>query len=440
MIINAESGQCETIYALLLQLCPKEALRCVGEIIKQCNGSYSPDSPLKVTILAAKWDFSLADSSLLSRQLAIQFAKFPQVQVTVLVPEDSCSKWQKREAASCGVTIVEAKKRPGFDDPVDWLHFPPQDLTTDIVIGAGERLSKIAQFFKERHQCKSIFIMSNPFEDWLFQRGHLRKRLDGNRTLGLSLETTVRHSEMAYLLVATEPKTYDEFSRRCHNKEVFKLTPGILREFYDVKHATADGTKFRILIFGSGELENFHVEGLDIAAEAIAELDDRSYQLLFVGAAEGKEEQFVERFHDYGVAKSQLQVRSLPKSEERLKRLFHEADLAIMPSGEQGFGVVALAALSAGLPILVHGDSGFGEALKEVTSGQSIVGSEDAKEWAKKIKGVKETPRKTRLEEAAILRSSYDKMYSWEKQCGELVKMMLSMVSGMQNFDSCNCI
>ena len=417
-------------YAPLLQWASNElkASRCVGEITKQCsNGSYSPDSPLKVTILAASWGFSLYDSSFLSRELAIQLAQFPQVQVTFLVPEDSCSEWPK----SNGVTIVEAKKQPGFDDPVDWLHFPTQDITTDIVVGAGERLGKIAQFFKERHQCKNIYVVSDPWQDLFTENEYLEKKLVCNRNVGLRLEGNVGVSEMADLPVTIGPKTSEEVSRHFHDKDVFKLTPGILREFTDVKHATADRKRSHILLFSGGEPENFHDEGLNIAAEAVAALGDRSYQLLFVGAAEGKEKQFSEQFCYYGVTKSQLKFRSLPKSEERLKRLFYEADLAIFPSGEQGFGMVALAALSAGLPILVHGDSGFGEALKEVTSGKSIVDSEDAKEWTKAIKRIKETPRRTRLEEAAILRSSYDKMYSWEKQCGELVKMMLSMVSGM---------
>lgn len=400
--------------------------------MNHCNGN-SSDRPLKVTILASRWDnlFNLLDYSLLSRQLAIQLAKFPQVEVTVLVPENSCNIAYKRRAASYGVSIVEAKEQSGFDDPIDWLNFPPQELTTDIVVGVGVRLGKIAQIFKEHYQCKSIYVASDPHGDWIFERERLRKRLVANKTLGLSLERNVGLSEMTDLPVAIGPKTDDEFSRRCHKKEVFKLTPGILREFSDVKHVTADGAKFRILSFGGGNPKNFNEEGLETTAKAVAQLDDRSYHLVYVGAAKGMDEKLGKKFYQCGVAKNQLSIRSLPKSEEELKRLFHEADLAIMPSGEQGFGMVSLAALSAGLPVLVHGDSGFGEALRPVAGGaSSIVDSEDPKVWAKAIKKLRKLNRETRLEQAAMLRSSYDEKYSWEKQCGELVEMMLSMVSG----------
>ena len=103
-----------------------------------------------------------------------------------------------------------------------------------------------------------------------------------------------------------------------------------------------------------------------------------------------------------------------------------------MPSSEEGFGMMALAALSSGLPVLVHGDSGFGEALQPVKFGASSTeDSEDAKMWAKAIKAVQKKNRKNRLEEAALLRVHYDEKYSWKKQYGVLVETMSSMVSGM---------
>jgi len=101
-----------------------------------------------------------------------------------------------------------------------------------------------------------------------------------------------------------------------------------------------------------------------------------------------------------------------------------------MPSSEQGFGMMGLAALSSGLPVLVHEDSGFGETLKEVKYGtSSTMGSEDANVWAKAIKRMRKTEREIRLQEATLLRSYYDEKYSWEKQCGALVQKMLTMVS-----------
>ena len=123
-------------------------------------------------------------------------------------------------------------------------------------------------------------------------------------------------------------------------------------------------------------------------------------------------------------------ICSPPKDEEELKRWLFEADLAIMPSDEQEFGMFGLAALSSGLPILVQGASGLGEAVTHVMSGSSsIVVSEDVSEWSKAIRKVRDKGRKVWLEEA-----------DWKKECGDLVKEMLKMASGMNFFyATCMC-
>jgi len=95
----------------------------------------------------------------------------------------------------------------------------------------------------------------------------------------------------------------------------------------------------------------------------VAELKDTSFRLVYVGAGKDTKEKFAKKFHDCGIAKSQLDIRSLPNRKKEWTNLFCEVDLAVMPSGEKQFGMEALLALSAGFPVLVHGDSGFGKKL-----------------------------------------------------------------------------
>ena len=448
---------------------------------------HSHSNPMQVTILASSWDWSV--QSLFRRQLAKELAKYPQVKVTVLVPEGSCSEHDHRMAKLWGCTIVEAKKQPVFPDPKDWLIFPPEDLTTNIVVGVGEDLGQIAGIWKKHDQCKWLYV-ANP---WSRSINNSKGRMEINIAL----------CQEADLSAAAGPKVTDKLSAslRFHRKREFNLTPGIISEFCDrsddphmlrerpayaekkfrvlivggddpdkfedegldiaakavaelkdkfyrlVYVGASNGTsddphmlrerpayaekKFRVLIVGGDDPDKFEDEGLDIAAKAVAELNDKSYRLVYVGASNGTREKFAQKFHDFGIAKSQLTIRNLPNRKEMWTNLFCEVDLAIMPSGEKEFGMEALLASSAGLPVLVHGDSGFGEALSVVEFGDSaIVDSEDARVWAEKIKRVKETERRQRLDQAAVLRSNYDKKYSWEKQCEVLVGKMLDMVSG----------
>ncbi|CAH3141453.1 unnamed protein product, partial [Pocillopora meandrina] len=102
-----------------------------------------------------------------------------------------------------------------------------------------------------------------------------------------------------------------------------------------------------------------------------------------------------------------------------------------MPSRTEGFGLTALEALSAGLPILVSGNSGFGDALRTVPPGKSfVVDSEDPKVWAEAIAVVRKKERSQRLKEVERLRTSYEGQFSWEKQCDLLVGKMWVKVHG----------
>ena len=390
----------------------------------QLNGTYSLGKPIKVTILGN--DFN-GFSRFFHAELAMELAKFTQtgVEVSLLVPDSARNKdWDERRLEENGVTIVKAKRQPGFPDPIDWLYFPPQDLKTDIVIGIGARLGKIAQHWKERYQCKNIYVDG---DNWWHRKYKFVANLE-------NLDYRKELSIDASGAFAIGPKTTDGLSAslRPKGKQVFNLTPGIISEFSNLTHATNDGRNFRVLLVGGDNPDNFQEEGLELAAETMAELNDKSYHLIYVGARKETEKQFANLFQQCGVPKRQLTIRSLPKTKQEWKDLFCEVDLAIIPSGDKEFGLEALLALSAGLPVLVHGESGFGEALRDVKFGTSaIVDSDDAREWASRIITIRETDRKTRLEQAAMLRSNYNEKYSWKKQLTPLVAMMFSMVFGM---------
>ena len=109
-----------------------------------------------------------------------------------------------------------------------------------------------------------------------------------------------------------------------------------------------------------------------------------------------------------------------------------EVDLVLMPSRTEGFGLTGLEALSAGLPVLVSKNSGFGEALYNVPFGSSfVIDSEKPEDWAAAIKDVLNKDRQKRLEEAETLRTSYGKKFNWAEQSGGLLDKMTSMVHGM---------
>ena len=129
-----------------------------------------------------------------------------------------------------------------------------------------------------------------------------------------------------------------------------------------------------------------------------------------------------------GVPARRLKVKVFVQDQEGLKHLLQQVDLAVMSSLE-GFILTRLEAMSAGLPVLVSRNSGFGEALSRVAFGSAfVIESEDPATLA--IPNIWSKDRQCRLEEAVTLRDSYARKYNWAKQTKELVDRMINLAHG----------
>ena len=239
---------------------------------------------------------------------------------------------------------------------------------------------------------------------------------------------------MADFVVGTGPKLSEAFRsylRSCHkDQNVVDFTPGVFDEFKCVKQSPEERKHCSVLVFGRGDNKDFELKGFDIAARAVASLPGA--RLVYVGAPDGKREEIKEMLTKCGVPAKSLRVRGFVQSRDDLRRLFLEVDLVLMPSRTEGFGLTGLEALSAGLPVLVSSNSGFGEALSKVPFGSSsVIDSEDPEVWAAAMKKVWGKDREGRLDEAETLRTSYERKYSWANQSRDLLGKMIRLLNGM---------
>ena len=379
---------------------------------------------LQVTLLSNEWGSTKGGLPTINRKLAIQLAKDGDVKVCMYLPY--VSDKDKKAAADCGVDLLIAKEKPG-NEPIDWLASIPSDHQMDVLIGHGVHLGKQVPYIKESYpKCKCVHVVHTDAEEL----GMFKTYTDPTARGEKKYEAEVKLCEQADQVVAIGPKLADACSHFCEREKIFNLTPGIFTEFTNTNQDNKERTVFHVLVFGRGDSEDFRLKGYDIAARAVAELKDEDppFKLVFVGAPSGKEEEVKQMFLNEGISPSQLIVRSA-KEREQLPQQFFGADLVIMPSRAEGFGLTALEALSAGLPVLVSVKSGLGQALREVPTGENFVlNSEDPRDWAKKIKAVRRKKREVRLEEARVLREKYAGKYQWEEQCQELVKRMHEIV------------
>ena len=396
---------------------------------------------MHVTLLVDEWGSCAGGLSTINRELAIHLSNHSTVKVSLLVPEGACNNEEKNEAHTYGITTVETKRRAAFDR-LDWLSFPPHEHLMDIVVGHGVKLGRQKQVIRDSARfpnCKWVQVVHTAPEDLSRYKCYSDPISKGET----KHESEVELCKLADLVVPVGPRlkeAYTSYLQRCKtaDRDVLTITPGLFqREFGDLvaKQDPNEDGEFKVLLFGRGDDEDFELKGYNIAAQAFTDqrLNNKCYHLIFVGAPEGKQEEVREKLLQRGIVEAQLTVRKFIQSRERLKDLLCEADLAIMPSkseDSEGFGLVALEALSAGLPILVGSGSGFAKALENVPIGFScIVNSDDPAEWARAMEAVR-MRHGMRLQEIKSLRASYGEMYSWKEQCEAVVNRIQRMGHG----------
>ena len=238
-------------------------------------------------------------------------------------------------------------------------------------------------------------------------------------------------------VVAVGSRLQQKYSRCLPDTIVHCITPGILDKFVslsDQKLANVSHSpdEFSVFVFGRGSYEDLALKGYDIIAKALGSLGEK-FKMTFVGSPEGQHSIIMDWFlQNTNITRRQLTVRGYCNQDE-VKEMFYAADLVAMPSRTEGFGLIALEAISAGVPVLLTSESGIAEALKKVDGGKSvIIDSEDPKEWSQKIRTLSKNKPDERLNTSINLRESYNKTFPWDTQCEKFKEIILKMMS-----DSC---
>jgi D-inositol-3-phosphate glycosyltransferase len=114
-----------------------------------------------------------------------------------------------------------------------------------------------------------------------------------------------------------------------------------------------------------GRLEK--LKGVDILIDAVAQLDERDFTLLIVGGDEhaaGLKAELRQQAADAGVTANVRFEGAVPH--ERLPLYYNAADVCVVPSYYESFGLVAVEAMACGVPVVA---SRVGGLVSTVTDG-----------------------------------------------------------------------
>ena len=382
---------------------------------------------IDVLFICNEWGSSKGGLPTFNREFAVNLAKAASDRIKVHCYVCNSSEEDRLDANKRGVNLITAQPIPGSDDPMESLKFPPPELPTpDVVVGHGRKFGSPAYFICDKTKCKWIHFVHVSCEDLG------KHKLEGSSTRDAIADNEEKNKrelelcEAADMVVAVGISLQQKYIRRIPEIEV--ITPGLCERFTITNRPRQPAHVFRVFMIGRGSFEDFALKGYDIVGKAVALLD-RKFELTFVGSAKDEQRRIEKWFLDETkIARNQLTIRGFCNNEE-MKKMFCEADVIVMPSRTEGFGLVALEAISAGVPVLVSSESGIAKALEGVEDGMSVVVTSDKPEdWAGRIQQLSEQKPNDRYASAMLLRDKYGESYCWKKQCERFEKMIHGLI------------
>ena len=307
--------------------------------------------------------------------------------------------------------------------PLDWLKIPPPELPNpDIVVSHGRKFGTPAYVIVQHAKCKWIHFVHVFCEDLGKFKETESDAVDTIEENEKKNKSEIELCNAADVVFAVGSLLQQKYSNCLPHVYVEVVTPGIFEKFSNKSSQLVKNElvkkKFRVFMFGRASFEDRTLKGYDIVADAIGSLG-KMFELTFVGSSPGEHTKIRQWFLDKtSISRNQLTIRGYCNEEDELKMMYHASDLIVLPSRTEGFGLVALEAISAGIPVLVAGETGIAEALHEVKGGKSvIIESDQPEEWARRIKLLSRQSLKERENSAKLLREHYNKTYSWSNEC-----------------------
>ncbi len=155
------------------------------------------------------------------------------------------------------------------------------------------------------------------------------------------------------------------------------VAPGVDRAFFSP--GSVEGARAAIgyeggpLVLFVGRIQP--LKGVDIAVEMLAQLEDTTANLMIVGGASGREGQaevarIMELIEILGIGERVHFVD--PQPHYALSTFYRAADVVVMPSRSESFGLVALEAAACGIAVVAASVGGLRTLVQDGTTGYLI--------------------------------------------------------------------
>ncbi|TYB49379.1 glycosyltransferase [Actinomadura chibensis] len=381
-----------------------------------------------VLAVATEWSSNHGGLSTFNRQLCAALAR-SGMRVFCMTPNPRLG--DIKNAKALNVELINPMENEWYESELEVLKERPDGLggDPDVIIGHGRVTGPAAKAqadrFPSAKRLHFIHVASEEI-DW-FKPG----REDGKDIAAVAesrqrLEVDLARG--AHRGFAVGKRLHEHYARYVSSPgkaQLARFDPGFDAE--DLTPREAPPGKPIVLLFG--RVEDAELKGVDLAARAIgaaakALRESRAateVELIVRGVPEGSSEELREKIIDWADHPALLVTpRVYAANEQRLAADLETANLVLMPSRAEGFGLVGVEAIIAGTPVLVSGRSGLADLLWEHLGDEArhIVvpmhksEAENTDEWTRKIQHVLEDPE-TAFARATKIRRLLAEKWTW---------------------------
>ena len=171
------------------------------------------------------------------------------------------------------------------------------------------------------------------------------------------------------------------------------------------------------------------LKGVDLAISTLAELEDKDARLILIGSSSGMEGPSEQRRITKMVKELGLTNRVLfvePQPHEKLVNWYRAADVFLMPSRSESFGLVALEAAACGLPVVASEVGGLQTIVENGLSGY-LINDRDPWSYAAHVsKIIDDSGKAEEMSEEAVERS---KSFTWSVTAARIRRICLDLQS-----------
>lgn len=361
---------------------------------------------LKILCIGTEWFSKNGGLSTFNRLLCYSLAKFCEVYCYVL----DFSEEEKDDAKINGIYLLKPVIGNEPQAGTNVLNQNPivsEKTKFELIIGhdriTGPNMQYIGQNYYPAAK-RILFIHTAPTEIEMLKPEQLNNDMAERAE---ERETIQKHlAKNSNLVVAVGPKLFMEISATMAGitikPEIVRFDPGL----YNLPEKISYEFSARSVLletFMMGRLEDFQLKGVDIAFRAM-DLVYRQWvlktngvnikpRIIIRGGKEGSDRKLIEKLKEISQTSNlQYIIRNYSPDIEKINEEIKRCAITLMPSRAEGFGLVALEAMSLGRPILVAENTGLAFLLQEIAPNEyhHWVISKDQEndgieEWAEKI-------------------------------------------------------